>query len=109
MLSSLVLTAVQPSVPPEICPSLVPVRIDEVPWRGHGPGSFPPLYQYGKEMLNRSHCLFRKKKTSELTSLCSDVAERLKASASVDKCGLVSMTCSSKLHVQRLASEAATF
>ena len=81
MLSSLVLTAVQFSVPQEIRPSLVPVRIDQVPWRGHGPGSFPPLYQYGKIIGNRSHCLFREKQTSERTSPCSDVAEKLKASA----------------------------
>ena len=83
MLSSLVLTAVQSSVPREICPSLVPVRIDQVPWRGHGPGSFPPLYQHGKRIGNRSHRLFREKQTSDRTSPCSDVAERLKTSASV--------------------------
>ena len=81
MLSSLVLTAVQSSVPQEIRPSLVPVRIDQVPWRGHGPGSFPPLYQCGNIIGNRLHCLFREKQTSKRTSPCSDVAERLKASA----------------------------
>ena len=81
MLSSLVLTAVQSSAPQAICPSPVPVRIDQMPWRGHGPGSFPPLNKYEKRIGNRSHCLILKKQSSERPSPCSDVAEKLKASA----------------------------
>ena len=81
MLSSLVLTAAQSSGPQKICPSPVPVRIDQVPWRGHGPGSFPPLYKYEKVVGNRSHCLIQEKQMSERTIPCSDVVEKLKASA----------------------------